>query len=427
MHPNTPLTITGPHPLTGEIHVQPSKNAALPIIVASLLSAEPVIIHGVPRLTDVETLMRIMEHLGTRFAWIGPHSITAHTPDVLSTTTPHDLVAKLRASITLVGALTARTGEAHVGMPGGCTFSPRPVDQHLKSMRAIGVTVRDEAGVLHAERHAPLKGRYLFDVQTVGGTQNAILAATLGAGSVTLENCSTDTDVVDMVNFLNTLGADIHGAGTSTIVVNGVKRLRGGEYTVIPDRLDAGTFMIAAVASRGHITLHNVITNHLRAVTSKLQEIGATVLETDGRVITVDARNHKLQAANVTATEYPGFPTDLQPIIGALLTTVPGTSILTDRIYSRTSHVSELIRMGANIDMPEHTMVIHGSTLHGANVTAADIRSGGALITAALAAEGETTIHGVQYLNRGYENLTARLTQLGVRVRAETNLPAAMD
>ncbi|PYE49013.1 UDP-N-acetylglucosamine 1-carboxyvinyltransferase [Deinococcus yavapaiensis] len=428
MSQHTSVTIYGGTPLQGEWSVQPSKNAALPIIVASLLTPEPVTLHGVPQLSDVYTLLRIMSGLGTRFAWTGPHSLTMHTPTLTSIETPHELVAKLRASITLLGALLSRSREAKVGLPGGCTFSLRPVDQHLKSLRAIGADVREEGGVFLASRPKTLTGSYLFEMPTVGGTQNAILAAVLGEGEVTLENASADTDVVDMVNFLNSLGADITGAGTPTIIVRGVSALRGGEYRVIPDRLDAGTWMIAATATRGHVTLSGVRAKHLRAVSAKLREIGADVIEHDETTLTVDARQRLLRPVSVTATEYPGFPTDLQPIMGALLATVPGTSVLTDRIYARTTHVAELIRMGANIEVPGQTMIVQGGKLHGAHVTAADIRSGAALVVAGLAAEGETIIEGVAYLQRGYEDLLPKMRRLGARVDfTNVALPAAMD
>jgi len=427
LHPS-PLQITGGTRLHGELEVQPSKNAALPIVVASLLSREPVTLHGIPRLSDILTILDIVGHLGTRHEWIGQNSLVIHTPELTSIETPYALVSKMRASFIVMGSLIARAGEAKVSMPGGCAFGHRPVDQHVKAFRALGVDIEEEGGSFHARRTTPLTGSYVFEMLTVGATQNAILAAALGVGSITLENASIDTDVVDMVNFLNALGADIHGAGTHTITVNGVSALRGGEYTVIPDRIEAGTFMIAAAATRSKLTLTNVNAAHLRAVTSKLQEIGVVILENGNRML-IDATRDDLRPVSVTALEYPGFPTDLQPQMSALLSTIPGSSVVIDKIYpDRLTHVVELNRMGARIQVAEHTQVIQGSTLRGAPVKAADIRAGAALFIAALAAEGETVIDGMQYINRGYQRLAERLRAVGAHAyHAEPVLAAAMD
>lgn len=424
----TPLHVTGGAPLSGELAVQPSKNAALPIIMASLLSREPITLHGIPRLSDVFTILEIVAHLGTRHAWVGPNSLLLHTPELVSVEAPYALVSKMRASFIVMGALLARAGEAKVCMPGGCAFGHRPVDQHVKAFRAFGARVADEGGSFHAQRGAALSGSYVFEMLTVGGTQNAILAAVLGSGTVTLENASIDTDVVDMVNFLNSLGADIHGAGSNTIVVNGVPELRGGEYTVIPDRIEAGTFMIAAAATRSKLTLTNINPAHMRALSAKLIEMNVQILESQNALV-VDATREPLRPTNVTALEFPGFPTDLQPQMGALLSTVPGTSVVVDKIYpERLTHVVELNRMGAQIVVAEHTQVIQGGALHGAPVKAADIRAGAALFVAALAAEGETVIDGMQYINRGYERLAERLRSIGAQVQqSEPVLAAAMD
>ncbi len=424
----SPLHVTGSVPLSGELDIQPSKNAALPIIVASLLSAEPVTLHGIPRLSDIYTILEIVSHLGTRAAWVGPNSLVLHTPEIVSIETPYALVSKMRASFIVMGALLARTGEAKVSMPGGCAFGHRPVDQHVKVFRALGAELEEEGGSFHGRRVRPLSGSYVFEMLTVGATQNAILAAVLGSGRVQLDNASIDTDVVDLVNFLNSLGADIEGAGTNTIVVRGVRGLRGGEYSVIPDRIEAGTFMIAAAATRSKLTLTNVRPAHLKAVSAKLQEMGVVILESGDRML-LDASSAPLRPTNVTALEFPGFPTDLQPQMSALLATVPGTSVVVDKIYAdRLTHVVELNRMGAQIVVSEHTQVIQGGPLHGAPVRAADIRAGAALFVAALAAEGESVIDGMQYVNRGYERLAERLRSIGAHAyQPEPVLAAAMD
>ncbi len=424
----TPLHITGGHSLSGEFAVQPSKNAALPIIVAALLSREPVTLHGIPRLSDIYNILEIVSHLGTSHAWVGPNSVILHTPEIINIEAPYALVSKMRASFIVMGSLIARAGEAIVSMPGGCAFGYRPVDQHVKAFRALGVDVQEESGNFAAQRTRPLDGSYIFEMLTVGATQNAILAAVLGSGVVVLENASIDTDVVDMINFLNSLGANIKGAGTNTITVHGVKELRGGEYTIIPDRIEAGTMMLAAVATRSRITLTGVRVDHLRAVSMKLMEMGVKIMES-GTNLTIDAVTGTLKPTNVTALEFPGFPTDVQPQMSALLSTVPGTSVVVDKIYpDRLTHVVELNRMGAQIVVSEHTQVIQGGSLHGAPVKAADIRAGGALVVAALAAEGKTTIDGMQYINRGYERFAERLRGLGAHVtQNEMNLAVAMD
>ncbi|WP_425146870.1 UDP-N-acetylglucosamine 1-carboxyvinyltransferase [Deinococcus sp.] len=424
----TPMQIVGGRQLQGEFAVQPSKNAALPIIVASLLTREPVRLHGIPRLSDIYIILEIVAHLGTRHAWEGPNTLVLHTPDILNTETPYSLVSKMRASFIVMGALLSRVGEATVSMPGGCAFGHRPVDQHVKAFRAFGLEIDEEGGNFEARRVAPLSGSYVFEMLTVGATQNAILSAVLGSGRVVLENASIDTDVVDMVGFLNSLGADIQGAGTHTVVVQGVPSLRGGEYRVIPDRIEAGTMMIAAAATRSKLTLTGVRPAHLRALSTKLSEMGVRLLES-GDTLLIDATAGKLVPTNVTTVAYPGFPTDVQPQMCALLSTVAGTSVVTDNVYTdRLTHVVELTRMGAQVVVSGHTQVIQGAALHGAPVKAADIRAGAALVVAALAAEGETIIDGMQYINRGYERFAERLRAVGANVQqSEPVLAAAMD
>ena len=423
----TPLHVSGGRPLSGEITVQHSKNAALPIIVASLLTREPVTLHGIPRLSDVYTILELMHHIGTRHAWVGPNSLTLHTPEIVHTDAPYALVNKMRASFIVLGAILARAGEATVSMPGGCAWGPRPVDQHVKALRALGAEVTEENGNFHAKRDADLRGRFVFELLTVGGTHNAVLASVLGGETVVLENSSIDTDVVDMIEFLNTLGAEIEGAGTNVLTIRGVPELRGGEYTVIPDRIEAGTFMMLAAATRSRLTLRNVRPDQMRAVTAKLAEMGVDILE-DGSTVIVDARDRELRPVNLTTQSYPGFPTDLQPQMSALLATVPGTSVVDDPVYpDRLTHVAELHRMGANIKVSGYTQVIQGGSLSAAPVKAADLRAGAALFIAGLTCEGETVIDGVQYLNRGYERLAERLRGIGADVYQEGPLLAADD
>ncbi|RJF73502.1 UDP-N-acetylglucosamine 1-carboxyvinyltransferase [Deinococcus cavernae] len=423
----TPLHVQGGRELSGEIAIQHSKNAALPIIVASMLSPEPITLHGIPRLSDVYTILEVMHHVGTQHTWTGPNSLTLVTPRIVNTEAPYALVNKMRASFIVLGALLARAGEATVSMPGGCAWGPRPVDQHVKAFRALGAEVSEENGNFHARRQGSLHGKFIFELLTVGGTHNAILASVLGEGTVTLENASIDTDVVDLIEFLNTLGARIEGAGTNTLVIHGVPALHGGEYTVIPDRIEAGTFMMLAAATGSRLTLRNVRPDHLTAVSAKLREMGVTI-EENGSSITADARDRDLKAVNVTTQSYPGFPTDLQPQMSALLATVPGTSVVQDPVYpDRLTHVAELHRMGANITVSGYTQVIQGTRLHSAPVKAADLRAGAALFIAGLTTGGETVIDGVQYLNRGYERLAERLRGLGANVMQPEPALAAMD
>ncbi|WP_221088022.1 UDP-N-acetylglucosamine 1-carboxyvinyltransferase [Deinococcus aquaedulcis] len=422
----TPLHLQGGRELRGEIAVQGSKNAALPIIVASLLSAEKITLRGVPRLSDVHTILELLAHLGTQHVWVGPNDLELQTPRIVNTDAPYALVSKMRASFIVLGAILARAGEATVSMPGGCAWGPRPVDQHVKALRALGAEITEDGGNFTAVRQGSLSGHFIFELLTVGGTHNAILASVLGDGVVTLENASIDTDVVELVEFLNRMGADIQGAGTNTLTIRGVAALRGGEYTVIPDRIEAGTFMMLAAATRSCLTLTNVRPEHLRAVTGKLQEMGVSVME-GGQTVVVDARERTLKPVNITTQSYPGFPTDLQPQMSALLATVPGTSVVQDPVYpDRLTHVAELHRMGANITVSGYTQVIQGGQLHAAPVKAADLRAGAALFIAALTCEGQTVIDGVQYLNRGYERLVERLQGVGAQV-AQPDLALAMD
>ncbi len=421
---NAPLIIRGGQAIHGSLEVNPSKNAALPILAASLLLSEPVTLHGVPRLSDVEVILEIVGSLGAKYQWVGPHSLTIHTPEITATEAPYSLVSKMRASFNVLGPLLSRAGEARISMPGGCSFGPRPVDQHVKALRAMGVTLAEEGGDFIAVRDRPLSGRFVFDVLTVGGTQNAVCAAVLGEGLVRLENASIDSDVVDLCNFLVSLGAKIAGIGTHTLEVEGVPSLSGGEYHIIRDRLEAATFMLLAASSRGALTLENIDVGLVRGVTAKLIEAGVNVLELDGKTVRVDARNATLRPTQVTVAPFPGFPTDVQPMMAAFLATVEGRSRITDKVYpTRFGYAAELNRLGARTEVLDSSILIEGTQLEGAPVRALDIRAGAALVVAAVAARGETRIDGVQFLNRGYERLEERLHSIGVNVaRAEPTL-----
>jgi len=407
-----PLIIQGGTPLEGEVTISPAKNAALPILAASLLTPEPIHLTEVPRLRDVEVMLELLAHLGTRYAWEG-RSLYLETPEIRHTDAPYELVAKMRASFIVLGALVARTGEGQVSMPGGCAFGPRPVDQHVKALRKIGVHVEEDAGTFRAERVRPLRGRVVFDVPTVGGTEQVMLAAALGDAQVTLINAAQEPEIADLARFLTLMGAEIHGAGTSIVQIRGAKRLSGVEnYRIIPDRIEAGTYLLAAAATRGKIALQNVEPHHLDALLDKLSEAGHHIFANGDRLYFEATPEPK--PFNVEAREYPGFPTDLQPIVGAYLATVPGTSLVSDRVYpERFTHVAELARMGAELQLKERTLMIRGRELFGAEVRALDIRAGGALVVAALAAKGESQIDGTRHLARGYEHLVEKLRGLG--------------
>lgn len=420
-----PLRLHGSRPLSGTLRVQGSKNAALPLIVASLLSPEPVVLRNVPRLSDVETILDLAHHLGARSAWTGPNELTIHTPELISTHAPYALVSRMRASFILLGAVAGRAGEATVSMPGGCAFGYRPVDEHVHALRAIGYDISEDAGHFSARRRSTCGGQHVFSLLTVGGTQNALLAAVLGEGcEVTLENASIDTDVVELARFLRLLGAQIEGEGTHTIHVRGVARLGGGTFDVIGDRIEAGTWLLAAAATRGQVTLEGIEPSRLTALMAKLREMGART-EEGQEWIRIDASG-ALRPVQVTCGSYPGFPTDLQPQMSAALCTVQGSSTLLDPVYpDRLTHVAELRRMGADIHVASNAQVISGRPLTGTHVRAADLRAGAALIIAALAAQGETTIEGTEYIDRGYDDVTARLRALGAEVSAPALLLAA--
>ncbi len=407
--------VSGGRPLRGEVAVYSAKNSALYLILGALLTRDPVVLKEVPRLSDVLAMCELLEHFGARTTWIG-RDLHIDAAELVTTDAPYALVSQLRASFVAMGALLGRCGEAHISMPGGCAFGPRPVDRHIKAFRQLGVDFAEIKGDFHAQRRDPLAGRVVFDAPTVGGTQNIILASALGSERVIIENAALEPEIADLVEMLNSMGARIAGAGTHTLVIDGVAALSGTTYKPLPDRIEAGTLLLAAAATRGQLSLRGVRAEHLRAVIAKLEESGATVLELSSDTLYLDATG-PLSPVDVVALEYPGLPTDLQAPFGAYLATIPGTSVVTDRVYpDRFTHVGELARTGARLELREHTLVIRGGVLRGAPMHAADIRAGGALVIAALAARGHSTITGVQYIRRGYERLAERLGSLGANI-----------
>lgn len=417
--------IRGGTPLSGEITVKSAKNSALYLLLAGLLTNEPVELLDVPDLSDVRVTIEILEHFGMKVERRGNH-LHMHAETLVSHTAPFALVSKMRASFVAMGALLGRTGRAHLSMPGGCAFGPRPVDRHIAAFKALGVEITEDFGDFHAEVHAPLAGRVEFEAPTVGGTQNVLLATAVGSGEVIIENAALEPEIADLADMLNSMGANISGAGTRTITVRGVPRLTGTTFRPLPDRIEAGTYMLAAAATRGTIKLNRVRREHLTKVIDKLEETGVRVLDGGAESLIVDASG-ELKPADVTSAEYPEIPTDLQAPFSAYLATLQGASVVRDRVYpDRFTHVDELRRAGADAEIFERTLIIRGGPLAAARLHAADIRAGGAVVIAALAATGTSVITGLEFIDRGYENMAGRLQQLGASITRERT-PAASD
>jgi UDP-N-acetylglucosamine 1-carboxyvinyltransferase len=409
------LHIAGGLPLRGEVRINTAKNSVLYLILASLLTKETVVLKDVPKLRDVLTMLEMVRYFGAQVAWQGRDLVI--DADTLSRCeAPYELVSKMRASFVALGALLGRCGSARMSMPGGCAFGPRPVDRHIKAFADLGVEIAEVGGDFYATRTAPLRGRAVFEAPTVGGTQNVILASTLGSGEVVIENAALEPEVADLAEMLKRMGAHIRGAGTRVIEITGARSLSGVAYRPLPDRIEAGTFMLAAAATRGRVTLKDVNPAHLEAVTAKLGEAGVRITEPAPASLHVDATG-ALRPIDVAAVEYPGVPTDLQAPFGAFLATLSGTSVIEDHVYpDRFTHVLELARTGARLELEGSSLTVHGGPLYGAHMRAADIRAGSALVVAALAAGGESVVSGMRYLERGYERLPERLGALGASV-----------
>ncbi|CAJ1000900.1 MULTISPECIES: UDP-N-acetylglucosamine 1-carboxyvinyltransferase [Bacillales] len=412
------LIINGGKRLEGSVSISGAKNSAVALIPAALLADGPVVIENLPHIQDVEIYCELLKEMGADVLFEDDWMEVDGRPMQLKLM-PNGRIKKLRASYYLWGALLAKFGEAHVGLPGGCDLGPRPVDLHIKGFEALGARVENQNGVMTLRaKNGRLKGaRIYLDLVSVGATINIMLAASKAEGVTIIENAAREPEIVDVATLLNNMGAKIKGAGTDIIRIEGVERLRGCRHTIIPDRIEAGTYMIAAAATRGSVTLENVIPKHLESVTAKLREIGAEVLEMDD-CIQVNGRE-VYRAIDVKTSPYPGFPTDLQQPITTLLTLATGTSVVTDNIYSaRFRHVDELRRMGANLKVEGRSAVIEGTRqLNGAKVVASDLRAGAALVIAGLATPGTTELEGLEHIDRGYENLVSKLQSLGADVK----------
>ena len=411
--------IKGGAMLHGEVEISGAKNAAVAIIPAALMVKGVCRIENIPQISDTDMLLTILSHLGAKVSFINKSTIEIDSTDVKFQDAPFDLTRKIRASYYLIGAMLGRFGKAKTTMPGGCNFGVRPIEQHIKGMTMLGADVDIKNGFVYADaREGRLRGaRIYLDKVSVGATMNIILAATLASGRTVIENAAREPHIVDLANFLNSMGADIRGAGTDTVKVNGVERLHGGTYTIIPDQIEAGTYMVAAAATCGEVLIKNVIPKHLECISAKLRETGTIVQEYEDSILVKGARN--LRRANIKTLPYPGFPTDMQPQMGALLCLANGTSIITEGIYdNRFKYVNELRKMGAECQVDGRMAVFEGGTkLTGAVVQACDLRAGAAMVIAGLCANGITEVEDVHFIERGYENFVGKLNALGADIR----------
>jgi UDP-N-acetylglucosamine 1-carboxyvinyltransferase len=412
------LMVRGGRPLRGTVTISGAKNSAVALLPASILADGEVRLDNLPRLSDVAVYTEILEELGARVTRIGD-SMIIDPSGMRSMPMPNGKVKLLRASYYLMGALLGRFGEAVIGMPGGCNFEPRPIDQHIKGFEALGATVTNEHGAIRLSAKKLRGAKIYLDVVSVGATINIMLAASRAEGLTIIENAAKEPEIIDVATLLNAMGARIKGAGTETIRIEGVDRLHGCRHSIIPDRIQAATYMIAAAATRGDVVVDNVIPKHLEAVTAKLQEMGVHVYEMDESIRVVGQPVYS--AVDVKALVYPGFATDMQSPMTSLLTQAEGVSVLTDYVFSnRFKHVPELLRMGAKIRVEGRSAIIEGGKLNSARVRASDLRAGAALVVAALTVEdGVTEIAGVEYIDRGYDNLVDNLRRLGADVWRE--------
>ncbi|NNU90130.1 UDP-N-acetylglucosamine 1-carboxyvinyltransferase [Anoxybacillus sp. CHMUD] len=419
------IIVRGGKRLSGTVKVEGAKNAVLPVIAATLLASEgKSVIYDVPELSDVYTISEVLRHLQADVT-VGNNNIVVDASGELTIEAPFEYVRKMRASVLVMGPLLARKGRARVALPGGCAIGSRPIDQHLKGFEAMGATVKIGNGFIDAEVNGKLRGAKIYlDFPSVGATENIMMAAVLAEGTTVIENCAKEPEIVDLANFLNAMGAKVRGAGTGTIRIDGVTTLYGAEHTVIPDRIEAGTFMIAAAITGGNVLVQGAVPEHLTSLIAKLEEMGVTIVEEDSglRVIAPD----KLKAVDVKTMPHPGFPTDMQSQMMALLMKAEGTSMVTETVFeNRFMHVEEFRRMNADMKIEGRSVIINGPcNLQGAEVAATDLRAAAALILAGLAAEGYTRVTELKHLDRGYVRFHEKLAALGAdieRVREDVD------
>ena len=410
------IVIRGGKRLEGEVSVSGAKNAAVAIIPAAILVDGVCVVENVPDIRDVRVIVEILEFLGARVTYIDKYTLKIDSTQISKFTAPYEMVRRMRASYYLLGALLGRFKRADVAMPGGCNFGTRPIDQHIKGFSALGADTHIDSGVIKATA-AELVGTSIYlDVVSVGATVNIMLAAVLAKGTTVIENVAKEPHIVDLANFLNSMGANVKGAGTDVIKITGTEKLSGGVYSIIPDQIETGTFMVAAAATGGNVLVKNVIPKHMESVSAKLEEIGAVVEEYDDSIRVIGSGS--LKKVNIKTLPYPGFPTDMQPQIVALLSVAQGVSVVTESVWeSRFQYVGELLRMGANIRVDGETAVITGvERLKGAPVSATDLRGGAGMVIAGLIADGVTEISEIKHIDRGYEMMEEKFKLLGADI-----------
>ncbi len=408
--------IKGGNPLVGEVEIGGAKNAALAILAAAIMTDETVLIENVPDVRDTKVLLQAMESIGVMVDRIDRHTVKINAANIHSLVVEDDFIKKIRASYYFLGALLGKYRKAEVVLPGGCDIGCRAIDQHIKGFKALGAEVNIAHGLISAEAEKLKASHIYFDVVTVGGTINVMMAAAMAEGQTIIENAAREPHVVDVANFLNSMGANIKGAGTDVIRIRGVEKLHKSEYTIIPDQIEAGTYMFAAAVTKGDVTVKNVIPKHLESISAKLLEMGCEVEESDDAVRVVASK--RLTHTQVKTLPYPGFPTDMQPQIAVTLGLSEGTSIVRESIFeNRFRYVDELTRMGANIQVEGNTAIIDGVAKYtGASISAPDLRAGAALVMAGLAAEGITIVDEIRYIERGYEDFPQKLQSLGAQI-----------
>ncbi len=411
------LLITGGNKLRGNVSISGAKNAAVAIIPAAMMSDGVCRIENVSSISDITLLCRVFSEMGANIKMINRDTLEIDPRKINSTVAPYDLMRNMRASSYLLGVLLGKFSEATVCMPGGCDLGPRPIDQHLKGFMALGAEYKLDGGMVTVKCNKLIGTNIYLDVVSVGATINIMLAATKAEGLTVIENAAKEPHIVDVANFLNRMGAEIIGAGTDVIKIHGVKKLKGVSYSIIPDQIEAGTYMVAAAATGGDVTVENVIPKHLESITAKLEEIGVCIEESDESIRVFC--NKPLKKCNIKTMPHPGLPTDMQPQFTALLTTASGTSIVNEAVWdNRFRYVEELCRMGAQISVDGKLAVVEGvKSLMGARVKATDLRAGAALVIAGLCANGTTTIENIEHIERGYENIVEKLTELGADIK----------
>ncbi len=413
------FVVTGGNTLNGNVNISGAKNAALPLLVASIIAPGVSVIENVPEIDDIQNLIDTLQNIGVDAKKLRNNVFEFDSSDIKTLSAKYDKVKKIRASYYLLGALLGRFKKAEVAMPGGCNIGDRPIDQHIKGFEALGATVTMEHGMVKVEADRLIGTNIYLDVISVGATINIMLAAVLAEGTTIIENCAKEPHIVDVANFLNKMGARVKGAGTDTIKINGVAELHGTEYSIIPDQIEAGTYLIAGAITRGDVTVDNIIPKHLEAITAKLREVGFKIEEKSQSVRIFCDESKNLKPCNVKTMAYPGFPTDMQPQMVSLLATVSGNSVMNETVWdSRYQYVNELKRLGAKINTMGNIANITGvDQFSGAEVSATDLRAGAALLLAGLVADGETYINKIDYIDRGYEKLVEKFTQLGAEIK----------